>query len=235
MEFTAWTRDSHPPTRRRRAGDVCHDGLGADPGRCPPPPAAGASAPAGLPADPWPRQIDLSNGTVLMYQPQVSKLEATRPVPLSGAGGHAQGRQAGELRRDVAAILADLGRQGRAQGRVREPQDHERLTRSRSAATASGHRPGAQVRTISLDRLTTSLSRSAAQAADSRGAKYRQILVSFCRRSWCRSTARPVKPCPATATPSVIKHADPGAGCNSGALTCHVYDGWLTASSLGRG
>ena len=40
-----------------------------------PAPAASSSA---LPADPWPRQVNLTNGTVLMYQPQVSSWVGNR-------------------------------------------------------------------------------------------------------------------------------------------------------------
>jgi hypothetical protein len=40
------------------------------------PAAAAPGAP--LPADPWPRVVDLTNGQVLVYQPQVNKWEANR-------------------------------------------------------------------------------------------------------------------------------------------------------------
>jgi len=41
-------------------------------------PAAAASAASALPADPWPRQINLSTGTVLMYQPQVNQRQGNQ-------------------------------------------------------------------------------------------------------------------------------------------------------------
>ena len=40
--------------------------------------AAAPAAAAALPADPWPRQVNLSSGTVLMYQPQVNKWEGNQ-------------------------------------------------------------------------------------------------------------------------------------------------------------
>ena len=40
-----------------------------------PPAAAPANA---LPQDPWPRQVDLSNATLLVYQPQINKWEGNQ-------------------------------------------------------------------------------------------------------------------------------------------------------------
>ena len=48
------------------------------------PPTAAQNAPApatparNIPADPWPRKIDLANGSVLLYQPQVNKWEGNQ-------------------------------------------------------------------------------------------------------------------------------------------------------------
>ena len=40
--------------------------------------SATAAAPAPLPANPWPRVVDLANGQVLVYQPQINKWEGNR-------------------------------------------------------------------------------------------------------------------------------------------------------------
>ncbi len=46
------------------------------------PPASAQNAPATttpkLPADPWPRKVDLANASVLVYQPQVNKWEGNQ-------------------------------------------------------------------------------------------------------------------------------------------------------------
>jgi len=37
-----------------------------------------AAATSSVPADPWPRQVNLANGTVLMYQPQVNSWQGNQ-------------------------------------------------------------------------------------------------------------------------------------------------------------
>ena len=101
------------------------------------PPAAPAPAAGQPPPDPWPRVVDLKNGQVLVYQPQVNKWDGNRLDFRERARDQAGGREGRVVRRDLRQ-RAHAGRQGRAHRRLRGHEDHEdRL--SDAARTAGPH------------------------------------------------------------------------------------------------
>ena len=88
------------------------------------PRGAGRGRRTQLPADPWPRVVDLTNAQVLVYQPQVNKWDGNQidfraALAIKPAG--AKDETFGVDLRD----RAHAGRQGRAHRRLREPADHE--------------------------------------------------------------------------------------------------------------
>ena len=156
-----------------------------------------APAPAVPPADPWPRVVDLKNGQVLVYQPQVNKWDDNRIDFRCALAIKPDGREGRDVRRDLRH-RAHAGRQGRAHRRVREPQDHEDrfpdAARSRRgvrgrAAEANSRRACARSRSTGSSRRSrspaSSRRRSTVQNNSAAGAS-----SATRRRSWCRSTAR---------------------------------------------
>ena len=86
---------------------------------------AAAAAPAtALPADPWPRVVDLCNAQVLVYQPQVNKWDG-QPDRLPRRDGH-QGGRAPRTRRSASSSPPRARRStGRAHRRLRGHADHQ--------------------------------------------------------------------------------------------------------------
>ena len=82
-----------------------------------PAPAAQGAAPAAaaqLPADPWPRVVDLSNAQVLVYQPQVNKWDGNQldfRAALAIKTDRIEGR---DVRRDLRARRARRSTRSRA-------------------------------------------------------------------------------------------------------------------------
>ena len=87
-------------------------------------PAAPAAARSALPADPWPRKVDLANASVLVYQPQVNTWERQSARFSRGGRDPAGRRERGNVRRDLRNCTHASGPR-RAHRRVREPQGHE--------------------------------------------------------------------------------------------------------------
>ena len=76
------------------------------------------------PPDPWPRVVDLTNGQVLVYQPQVNKWNDNQIDFRAALAIKPDGRQGRDLRRHLRH-RAHAGRQGAAHRGLREPEDLE--------------------------------------------------------------------------------------------------------------
>ena len=131
---------------------------------------------------------------VLVYQPQINKV-GRQPDRLPLRARDQAGRREG---RDVRRHLRECthpGRQGHAHGRVREPQvtktDFPTLPDHGAAYTPSCRQGSPDLRTISLDRLEASLAIAGIKPPTVAVKNTPpQVIVSYRRRSWCRSTAR---------------------------------------------
>ena len=111
-------RHRRPPRRFRHR--VRATGAGAAPAA---PAAAPAAAPQ-LPADPWPRVVDLTNGAGAGL-PAAGQQVGRQPDRLPrGARDQGHRRQGRDLRRDLRH-RAHAGRQGRAHRRLREHEDQQ--------------------------------------------------------------------------------------------------------------
>ena len=204
------------------------------------PPAGSASAPAGLPADPWPRQIDLTTGTVLMYQPQVSswqgnQIEFRSALAIMPKGGKQEsfGVMFATARTQVDKVARTVVFENLKITKTDFPTLADRGTAySAELQTEVSNK----VRTISLDRLTTSLALNgikpptvAVQNSPP------QILVSYSPAILVPIDGAPVlKPVPDDSrfrrvinTHALILQG--GLGNN---FYLHVYDGWMSASAI---
>ena len=157
--------------------------------------AAAPGAASQLPADPWPRVLDLSNGQVLVYQPQVNKWEGNRidfraamAIKVTGAKDEAFGVIFATARTQVDKIartvvfedynitkidFPTLPNRGAAYAPELTKSSRARSRRSRSIAFSRRSRPPASGRRRSRCRTIRRRSSSATR-----------------RPSWCRSTAR---------------------------------------------
>ena len=138
--------------------------------------AATATAPASqLPADPWPRVVDLANGQVLVYQPQVSKWEGNRidfraalAIKVTGAKEETFGVIFATARTQVDKIARMVVFEDMRIGKIDFP-----TLPDRGAAYAPELQKefASKVRTIALDRLQSSLASAGGQAAHGAGAE----------------------------------------------------------------
>ena len=204
---------------------------------------AKASAPAAssaLPADPWPRQVNLTNGTALMYQPQVQSWVGNRIEFRAALAIHPKG-----AKQESFGVLFATARTQVDKVARRVVFEELKITKSdfptlpdRGAAYAAALQAAVakDVRTISLDRLTASL--------DLDGVKPPTVQVQ-------NTPPRiVVSETPAILVPidgAPVLKAVPGYNrfqrvVNTHALILqgglgddyylHVYDGWLSARSL---
>ncbi len=127
-----------------------------------PAPAPAKGAPASqLPADPWPRVVDLTNGQVLVYQPQVNKWEGNRidfrsalAIKPTGAKEETFGVIFANARTQVDKVARTVVFEDMQITKT----DFPTLPNRGAAYTAELQSEFAKtIRTISLDRLTASL------------------------------------------------------------------------------
>jgi hypothetical protein len=192
-----------------------------------------------LPADPWPRQVNLASGTVLMYQPQVSQWQGNQITFRSALGFMPKGGKQETFGVMFATARTQVDRINRSV--VFEnlqitsslfptlPDKGASLSADLQASVAS------TVRTISLDRLKASLALNGIQpptvAVQNNPP---QVLVSYSPAILVPIDGTPVfKPVGNSGfqriinTKALILQGGPG-----NALYLAVYDGWLSAASL---
>ena len=202
-------------------------------------PAASAN-PSQLPADPWPRQVNLSNATVLMYQPQVSSWVGNRIEFRAALAIHpkgAKGESFGVLFANARTQVDKVARTVVFEDMQITKSDFPTLPDRGAAYSATLQEAVARdVRTISLDRLTASL--------DLDGVKPPSVAVQNTPPKVVVSNS-PALLVPIDGAP--VMKAVPGYGrfqrvINTHALILqgglgdkyylHVLDGWMTADNI---
>ncbi len=212
-----------------------------------PAPAAAATAPAApaptapqLPADPWPRVVDLTNAQVLVYQPQVNKWDgnqidfrAALAIKVTGAADETFGVIFATARTQVDKVARTVVFENMNISKIDFPTLPNRGT---AYAPELQKEFSAKIRTISLDRLQSSLAIAGVKPpAVPVQNNPPQVIVSNSPAILVPIDGAPVmKPVPSD---SRFKRV-----INSRALILqggfeqkfyiHVYDGWLSSSSL---
>jgi len=202
------------------------------------PPAAPAASQ--VPLDPWPRKVDLSNATVLVYQPQINKWDgnqldfraavAIQPV---GAKSETFGTFFATARTQVDRVARTVVLENVAIYRSDFP-----LLPDRGAqyATELARRVASDIRTISLDRMEAALAAAGVKAPPVQvNNAPPQIYVANQPALLIPIDGAPVlKPVAQTRrfervinTRALLLKG--GAGAN---YYLHVYDGWMMAESL---
>ncbi|MBK7118212.1 MAG: hypothetical protein IPH64_03885 [Comamonadaceae bacterium] len=208
----------------------------------PNPAAAATPAPSDstpLPADPWPRQVNLASGTVLMYQPQVSQWQGNQISFRSALAFMPKGGKQETFGVMVATARTQVDRINRSvvfenlqitsSNFPTLPDKGASLSADLQASVAS------TVRTISLDRLKASLALNGIQpptvAVQNNPP---QVLVSYSPAILVPIDGAPVfKPVGNSGfqrvinTKALILQGGPG-----NALYLHLYDGWVSAASM---
>ena len=202
-----------------------------------PPAAAPASA---LPQDPWPRQVDLSNATLLVYQPQINKWEGNQldfraavAIQPTGATRETFGTFFATARTQVDRVARTVVLENVAIYRSDFP-----LLPDRGAAYAAelGQRIASDLRTISLDRMEAALAAAGVQAPPvAVNNDPPQILVAQQSALLVPIDGAPVLK-PVAQTTRFQRVVNTRAllleGGVSGSYYLHLYDGWMTADSL---
>jgi hypothetical protein len=203
-------------------------------------PASAASSPSRLPADPWPRDVTLSNAAVLVYQPQVSQWTDNRIEFRSALAIRPTGTKEETFGVVYATARTQVDRNTRT-----VVFENLQITRSdfptlpnRGAAYAAELQKefAASVRSIALDRLEASLALAGIKPpAVSVNNTPPQVIVSN----------SPAILVPIDGTP-VLKHIPDDTRfqrvINTRALILkggfgqsyylHVYDGWMSAPAV---
>ncbi len=208
--------------------------------------AQAASAPAKppaaaqLPADPWPQVLDLSNGQVLVYQPQVNKwdgnridLRAALAVKPTGAKDESFGVIFASARTQVDKVMRTVVFEDMKISKV----DFPTLPDRGAPLTAELQKEfAARVRTMSLDRLQASLAVTGVTpptvAVQNNPPR---VLVSYSPAILVPIDGAPVmKPVPGHSRYNrvVNTRALIVQGGFGDSFYMHVYDGWLSANSL---
>ncbi len=220
------------------AGAVVHAPVGAQQPAgqsATPPPAASR-----LPADPWPRKVDLSNATVLVYQPQINSwdgnkldLRAAIAIQPVGATQESFGVVFATARTQVDRVARTVVLENVSLYKSDFP-----LLPDRGAGYAAelGKRVAADVRTISLDRMEAALAAAGVKAPPVEvGNAPPQVIVSNAPAILVPVDGAPVlkKPAGQSRFERVINTR---ALILKSALVdeyfLHLYDGWLTATSV---
>jgi len=201
--------------------------------------APAATAPA-IPADPWPRKVDLANASVLVYQPQVNKWEGNQ-IDFRAAVAI---QPVGAKEETFGVIFATARTQVDRVART-VVFENLKITKSdfptlpnRGAAYADELQKNvaASVRTIALDRLEASLAMTGIKPpAVPIATDPPQVIVSYSPAILVPIDGAPVlKPVPnhSRAKRVINTRALILQGGFSDAFYMHVYDGWLTATSL---
>ncbi len=204
--------------------------------------AAPSAAPAAqLPADPWPRVVDLTNGQVLVYQPQVNKWEANRidfrsalAIKPTGAKEETFGVIFANARTQVdkvarTVVFEDL--------KITKT-DFPTLPNHGAAYTTELQSEFAKtIRTISLDRLQASLALAGIKPPTVAVQNDPpQVIVSYSPAILVPIDGAPVlQPVPDHSRAKRVINTRAlilQAGFTD-ALYMHVFDGWLTANGIG--
>ncbi len=202
--------------------------------------AAPAAAAPALPADPWPRDVSISNAALLIYQPQVNswvdnKLDfrSAMAIKPTGAKEETFGVVFATARTQVDKVERTVVFENLQITKLDFPTlpDHGASYRAELQK-----RLGTDVRTISLDRLQTSLAAAGIKppTVPVNNAPP-QVIVSYTPAILVPIDGAPVmKPVP--------NHSRAQRVINTRALILqggfgndfyiHVYDGWLTSSTI---
>ncbi|MFO1398111.1 MAG: hypothetical protein U1F48_13700 [Burkholderiales bacterium] len=197
-------------------------------------------APPGLPADPWPRDISISNAAVLIYQPQVNKWEGNQidfRAALAIKPTGAKDETFGVIFATARTQIDKVDRMVVFENLKITKSDFPTLPdHGAKYAAELQKRVAADVRTISLDRLESSLALVGIKPPVVEVQNNPpQVLVSYSPAILVPIDGSPVlKPVPQTSrfqrvinTRALILQG--GLGDK---YYMHVYDGWLSADSM---
>jgi hypothetical protein len=203
-------------------------------------PSSAAPAAAPVPADPWPRKLDLANASVLVYQPQINSWDgnqldfrsavAIQPV---GAKQETFGVFFAKARTHVDRVARTVVLENPSVYRSDFP-----LLPDRGAAYAAELQKSvaSDMRTISLDRMEAALAAAGVKAppvvVDNTPP---QVFVSYSPAILVPIDGTPVMR-PVPNHPRYQRIFNTRALIVQGGIDqgyyLHVYDGWLSASSL---
>ncbi len=197
------------------------------------------AAPA-IPPDPWPRVVDLKNGQVLVYQPQVNSWQGNRLDFRCALAIRPQGAQDESFGVVFANVRTEVDKVARTV--VFEDIKFTKVDFPTLPNHGAAYAPELQaefaktIRTIALDRLTASLALAgvkppAVEVQDNPP----QVLFSYSPAILVPIDGAPViKPVPGhrRAQRVINTHALILQGGLGDAFYLHVYDGWLTATSI---
>ena len=204
------------------------------------PAQAQAPGPGAPPPDPWPRVVDLSTGQVLVYQPQINKwadnqldFRTAMAYKADGSKDQAFGVIFATTRTQVDKVLRTVVFENLTITKIDFPTlpDHgakfaPELTREFAA----------QVRTMSLDKLEASLAAAGVKPAPVEvNNDPPQVIVSYAPAILVPIDGAPVIK-PVASAPRFSRVINTRALILQGGLEqnfyIHVYDGWLSASSI---
>ncbi len=205
--------------------------------------SAPASTPAAapqIPADPWPRVVDLTNGQVLVYQPQVNQWEGNRidfRCALAIKPTDAKEETFGVIFANARTQVDKVARTVVFEDLRITKTDFPTLPNHGAAYTAELQNEFAKsVRTIALDRLEASLAVAGIKpptvAVQNNPP---QVIVSYSPAILVPIDGAPViKPVPghSRAKRVINTHALILQGGFTDAFYIRVYDGWLSATSI---
>jgi len=203
-------------------------------------PASPPAAASRLPADSWPRKVDLSNATALVYQPQINSWDGNRidfraavAIQPVGAKQESFGVLFATARTQVDKVARTVVFEDLAVTKSDFP-----LLPDRGAAYAAelSKRVAANIRTVSLDRMEAALAAAGVKAPPVEASNAPpQVIVSN-----SPAILVPIDGAPVLKTPAGQSRFE--RVINTRALILkshfidqyylHLYDGWLTATSV---
>ncbi len=203
-------------------------------------PAAPAAARSALPADPWPRKVDLANASVLVYQPQVNKwngnqLDFRAAVAIQPVG--AKEETFGVIFATARTQVDRVARTVVFENLKVTKSDFPTLPNRGAAYAAELQKNVASdIRTIALDRLEASLAAAGIKppTVPVRNDPPR-VVVSYSPAILVPIDGAPVlKPVPShsRAQRVINTRALILQGGFGNKFYIHVYDGWLEADAI---
>jgi hypothetical protein len=199
-----------------------------------------ALAQAPVPADPWPRQVQLANGGVLIYQPQVEAWDGNQIKVRAAVALQAVGSEPTVFGAIFATARTQVDKAARTVvfSEITVTKSSFPTLAENGAALMADLAPklGASVRTISLDRVEASMKAAGIQPPTFPVRNDPPlILVSYSPAILVPIDGAPsIKPVPAD--PRVKRVVNTRALILQAGLEdafyLHVYDGWLTAPRL---
>jgi len=204
------------------------------------PPPAQATTGAKPPPDPWPTVIDLKNGQVLVYQPQVNSWDGNRidfrsalAIKPTGAKDEAFGVIFANARTEVDKVARTVVFEDMKITKTDFPTLPDRGAAYTTELQAEFAKT---IRSISLDRLTASLALAGIKAPTVEVQNTPpQVIVSNTPAILVPIDGAPVlKPVPGhdRAKRVINTRALILQGGFTDALYMHVYDGWLTSNGI---